>query len=709
MAKRPTERGEDLDPLQLVEDFGEDKVPEKKEEPPFRVFEGSRIAVSRATGKLHKLKVDAALAANEIIYGVWNEAFSYYRADHGSIVTTPKGVFNRGDSMENVVYSNLNTILASTYSKNPDISCASTDAQDEPFIQSLQSLLNRLVKGRVTPALNLKPKMKRAALHAELTNYGVLKLDFNQKDQSSDFAIASMEKLTADLAEAKSQQQLQAVYGKLQAMEAQVELREPSGSSLTVVLPHNHLVDPTCEQQDGLDASWQAERAFLPTEFLRERFTKPSPDGRVLVFKPTHKASIAESGEKDDTFGLILEAIDHEDRNRPEDFTDPERLSYIYQYMTEVWFFWDKTTRRVFLYQRDDWTWPLWVWDDPLHLSRFFPYFLVSFTALISGAVGAGEVSYYLDQQDEINEINRQLSRIRSTVFNYFIYNSELVNKQEAEKLIKAIRGEGKTRQHAVGVKADANQKLDEIIKAIVPPSLEYKELFAKEPAYAAIDRIGSTSDALRGAQFKTNTTEDAVQSYMSAARIRIGTKIDTLEDVIADICHSLAELCVQFMSKDEVVGLIGGALAEGWREMDVPAFNSTISVEIVAGSIEKPTSLFKKQEAIQVAQAVGQFSRGAPGSTLKVILRTLEKAFTEVVIKKEDWDSIEQEIAANLQKGVSTPGGEGGEAEGADPQSLPPEGKARVVQALRSGGQNAAKTELQRQMQNRTGGAKGQ
>jgi len=29
-----------------------------------------------------------------------------------------------------------------------------------------------------------------------------------------------------------------------------------------------------------------------------------------------------------------------------------------------VFLVWDKTLRRAMLYHKDDWTWPLWVWDD---------------------------------------------------------------------------------------------------------------------------------------------------------------------------------------------------------------------------------------------------------------------------------------------------------------------------------------------------------
>ena len=129
--------------------------------------------------------------------------------------------------------------------------------------------------------------------------------------------------------------------------------------------------------------------------------------------------------------------------------------------------------------------------------------------------------------------------------------------------------------------------------------------------------------------------------------------------------------------------------------------FTQRYSVNVVAGSMEKPNSVFKKKEAIEVAQAVGQFARAAPGSVTKIMLGVLQKAFTEVAIKPEDWEMLTSEINASMQKGApaggAAPGGAGppsggppGAAQGqpgrpagvgADPQEL----MARAQEARRS------------------------
>jgi hypothetical protein len=255
---------------------------------------------------------------------------------------------------------------------------------------------------------------------------------------------------------------------------------------------------------------------------------------------------------------------------------------------------------------------------------------------------------------------------------------------------------------HLLGVKAGEGGKVQESIQAFAIPSLQFENLFDKPKIIDAVNRITNTSDALRGVQFKTNTNVASVESYQESMRLSVGAKVDVIEDTVADLAQALAELCVQNMTTDDVASLVGDDLAQSWEQMSVQEFNQKYSIDIVAGSMEKPNSVFKKKEAIQVAQAVGQFARAAPGSVTQIMLRVLQQAFTEVAIKPEDWQNLTAEINANMQKGAPAGGAPAGGAQGqpgrpaavgADAQALmdraakmSPAGKQRVVEMGNSG-----------------------
>ena len=112
-------------------------------------------------------------------------------------------------------------------------------------------------------------------------------------------------------------------------------------------------------------------------------------------------------------------------------------------------------------------------------------------------------------------------------MFDHWFYNSDTINKDEAEKFVKAIRGEV-TDYAPLGIRA-GDRKISELFEAIKPPSVEVEKLFDKEKVINSINRMTNVSDAIRGVQFKSNTTEDAVQTYQQAAQLSVGAKVDRM------------------------------------------------------------------------------------------------------------------------------------------------------------------------------------
>lgn len=707
--------GDDTDPLgdnfdvNNIIDGKKPKDGAKRQEPPiYQVYPDSKIPVTKAYGSLWRTMIDSALKANELIHDAWEQCFAYYNNHQVKLSDSSKGVFARGDVTENVVYSNVNVMLPAVYGRDPDIAVNTTDKEDEPFADCARALLNALLKGK--NLLNCKPKVKKAVGVALMTNYGVLKLDYILKSDSVDTALESLMEVTKEIETAKNAKALESAYGKLQAIESVVNVFEPGGPKLRNVMAKNLVIDPIAEMPDGTDAGWMAERCYIPTNFLKHKFTRKEEDENCwyYIFKPSHKAvfTSGSGNTKDDAYGLVLESLSGETS-----FQENEEVGgYRTLYYTECWLVWDKATRRTALFAADDWTYPLWIWDNYTKTTRFFPYFILGFGLSTGQTTSVGEVSYYLDQQDEINQINRQVSRIRNSIFNFFFYNSHKLSAADAEILMQAVKRGFVDEQAVIGVKVPEGSKIGDVFEALVPPSLNYEALFNKEPTINSINRISNTSDAIRGVQFKTNTNEASVQSYQDAARMSVGAKIEVVEDVLSDLCKALLEQCVQNMSKADVESLVGQKIAQAWDNMSLEQYNARFALELVPGTSEKPNSVFKKKEAIQVAQAIGQFASAAPMTSMKVALRVLEQAFTEVVIKPEDWDLMEKEMEMNMARGNSTgaqappqpgqnqpgpgapapaPGGApGGGPQGIPPElaNLPPEVKQQVVQMKAQG-----------------------
>src|SRR5262245_40326592 len=239
MARRPrTQNPESAEAAAILQGLGEEGIPAPAEardpkEPMYRIYEGSKIPVSKAVGRGHKRKWEAAKKAYEYVWKAWEEVFRYYNHNQVKEQATPRGHFRRGDMTENIVYSNINTVLPAIYSKNPDITCNTVDGQDEPLCRTMAAFINAIMRKQSAPGINLKPKSKKQAMMAELTNLGVMKLDFKFKDDSREQAVVEMELIKNKFAEAKDEKEVAELYGQLMALEEQAETTEPAGYKLT--------------------------------------------------------------------------------------------------------------------------------------------------------------------------------------------------------------------------------------------------------------------------------------------------------------------------------------------------------------------------------------------------------------------------------------------------------------------------------------------
>ena len=653
-----------------------------KVEPLYRMISDQKIPVSKATGKLWQgRKTLGCKVMEEKYYRAWDEAMAYYNHDHtgidGDMVTT-KGMFSKGDETENVVFSNVTTLMPLLYSRNPTVEITSTaqgeeeEAEDE-FARNLKELINHLFSRKSTPGINLKHKVRRQTLFAALCNIGWLKLSWVHKDMSSEGVVDQINQLAEQLRKAKTASSIRNIEGKLQALEEKFSVVEPGGPKLRLVRPTDIVIDPEAEDISLSDANWMMERDYLPTEYISAMYLKKTGKDKqdALLFHPTHTLKITGDGQDGETnmmdaaFEEYKPGVDYKSAG----FSSEEE--YRKHSYTCVWWVWDKITRRVYLFHSQDWVWPLWVWDDPLKLSRFFPYFGLQFHEATHGMFGKGEVTYYLDQQDAINEMNAQAAKAREEARIKVFFNSSKVKADTVDEFLNGAK------RRAFALELGEDVKIDDVITTLTPVNLRYEQLFDIRPKLQAIDRITGITDVMRGKQLKTNTTQDAVNLLHDATQVRLDEKVDKIEEMIGDIGMSLAELCVQFMSTEDVTQIIGSQAASSWRQMSSREFTSQYWFRVAAGSTEKPTSKVKQTRALEIAQVLGQFVNAAP-ATILVILQMLTKSFTDFNVGPEDWAVIRKSIEVAMTKGVSTqPNGAAGPQSAGAGGGVPPQAQA--------------------------------
>lgn len=638
-------------------------------QPMYKVIGDTRIPVSKVTGEVWKGRKQAGETARKPFCDAWEEAFKYYandqmmhrvmmQGDRSGNTYYARRRNNVWTETENIVFSNIQAILPALYAKNPSSEVTATNRANADWAACVENLINTLAQRDSAPGINLKPKAKQAIITGKLTNYGFIEIGWTTKDNSSEEALNTLATLSADLAqETNTPEDIKRIEGELMALEDKIDFLQPSGPFARLRDPRMIIVDPSVSEPDFGDARWMMIGEFINTRYLNARFsTRNAETGQYQsIYQPSHILSGDASASS---------AVEQEVNSFKAFSTDPDPVQYGYASKEQMkaneytfcWWVWDKTTMRVLLFNDKDWAWPVWVWDDPYRLPRFFPLRACSFHAPAQGAMAKGEVSYYLDQQDAINEINDESRRARQQLKHNVLYDMDALGREDVEAWLKGDDGTAR----GIKLKKDNMVLRDAILE---PPVLaaKYPQLFDKQTKLQAIDRIARVGDVLRGAQFKTNTTNDAVETYNSVAMMGIDAQIDVVEDFIGAVMSDLAFLCIRFMEQQTVADLIGNEYAAHWRQLQPNEIIQRFNAKVVGGSTQKPTSQFRKREAIQLGQVLGQFAKAAPIATLEIALRLFEGAFDEIDLQASDWDRIRAESERTVSNAGDGGGGGGG------------------------------------------------
>lgn len=698
---------EDVDAT-INQSLGEDaprRRSRRRKDPIYKVVGDSKIPVAKATGSVWKSRIAQSMKQTEGVREAWSEAIRYYENDQlnhrqGQEHASGNRLGNKklNDNItetENVVFANVTTMVPALYARNPESEFTANIESKRGLATTLERLVNVLGGRKAAPGINLKPKAKRCVVTCLLTNRAWMKIGWTPKQESSEQALSDLATLAKELEKAKDSKKIVEVEGKIQALESAISILQPSGPFAKVKSPFDIMVDPNAKEIDLSDANWLIEKDMMPTEFILAKYARKTKGSNEFasIYQPSHvmKATLDGQNGVEDADNFSIFSNDKEETAKSFGFSDEE--SFNKAKMTEVAIIWDKVTRRVLMYNNKDWTWPIWVWDDPLQLDTFFPYYPLTFFESPNGPLTKGEVSYYLDQQDGINEITDEMRRARKWARRNIFYNTNIIDQEAATAVLNGDDGTAR------GLKLPEGFKMQDVIGSIAPPSLQYKEIFDKEGFYQAIDRISSVGTVMRGEQFKTNTNKAAVQANSSAANMRVDEKADQIEDWIGQIYWGVAQLCLMNMDEQSVKNLVGDETE--WENMS-PEEISAMSVVVIGGSTKKPTSAAKKEEALEFGQVLGQFVNAAPGPVLKMMMQVMEKAFDEVTMREEDWAELQQALEQGQQAQQGQQGGGQPPTQQPAPtpdiataspdqikellQQLPPEMKQQIQQAIASG-----------------------
>jgi len=562
---------------------------------------------------------------------------------------------DRNAPQENIVRTTVETLVDFTYMQNPSVELSSVNEEVRDFAGTLTTALTNLVNRR--SEINLRPLIVQQMVMSHLTNAGCLLLEFQPREGSRQAAAELFDQVQKAILKVPrdDQEQLGRYYQVLAELHDLLESRRDFGVSIRQRSPFSIVLDPECTDIVGLsDCKWLMDIEPVKQEVLLAKYFTRDDEGKYWYRYDQSKCFDDETDTQSNTHKTKLETQIIE-KLMPE--RDEEMAKLAVEDTILVVTIYDRATRYKYVYMDGQWETPLWVYEDTLGLSRFFQHFFLSFSTPISGALQPGVVSRYLPFQEEINRIYEQESLVRDAAFTTMIYNTDGIDKENIDKIMSEATTRRKKRGlRAIGVKLrDKDKTLSDVFAPLQMPVSQFGEVFAKDGLRQAIQQTSRISEAMKGSEYKTHTTTDAVQMYAETAQKRTEGITERIEDAAEELFWALCEIVVSKFDRADIQRLTSPGMAEHFQNMTVTEFNEQFTLTIAAGSMEKPTTQNKKKEALTLLQVLGQFGTAAPMTTLSVVFRMIRTAFSRTLIADADLQKLEQEGVAAMQKGVST------------------------------------------------------
>ena len=602
-----------------------DKPQETEYQPLYKMVANNKIAVSKKEGTLWYQRLQFAKKQMDQLSEEWELNVQTYmgcQKPRGDNDHKQLRLNEREYDYENLVWSNTNAINRETIMKLPHIELTAKDQMSEPYVIPFEDAINRYLGQIGNNGLNLKEKLKKVDVGAQLTNRGIIRLDWN--DVIDGEAVKSeINKIEQQLSEQGLKlETVKSLEGKLFALNEKLEESGMSGLQLTLVDPRNLYIDPNAQLETGLDADWMIERRTELRSIIEAKYG--TQEGTVYA------------GEKSDIGTDQDRAYDYvvgeDERSEMERNKDCQTVT--------TYYVWDKLKKRVYLYEEGRWDYPLWVWEDPYGLIQFFPYFVLAYNLDPYSNKGLAECSYYLPIQNQINDINSKLKQARDRAFNVTVVDDAArLDDKDLQNFTNGKSG-------YIKVRVPEGKRLSDVLTPAPTPGLE-QPLMDKSGLYAVMQKMSSSDPTMRGEEYRTNTTNMAIQQYGGAKKIIIGVRIDNIIAYYIRIAKEALKLMIERFTMDDWSKLIGEQ--EVQQVVGNPVNYEDLKFQWAGDDTVEPTSAMKKQEAVQLAQIMGQFAGATPAITI-VMLKLMSRAFNEIVITPEDWEMVFQGINAQQQ-----------------------------------------------------------
>lgn len=541
--------------------------------------------------KRYRGRVEHARKArdNEGVDSLWDKLIDLYRGKHFNTQ-----LLNAEDRIAvNICFATINVIAPSIAVNYPKLLVWSRKAEDETKAQIMETVLNywwRSYKAQNEAALAVKDSL--------VIGHGWVKVGWRYVEEQK--LVVQRELVEAHNVEHDDQQIVPSDPSEHTADDPDSESADNEPEYEVVedrpfierVSPFDIYVDP--EAKTLASAKWIAQKIVKPLEEVRQD-KRYRAKGRAAL-KPDARVNPEWLKDDDGTF--------------PED--DVRRVTIYEFYDMQM------GTMCVFSALGDE------MLLDPIPQPYVFghPFVMLRNYEVPDEFYPMGDVEALEPLQMELDKTRSQMMNHRKRFNRKWIYDPTAFDQNGVSQLNKD------TDNTLVPVIEGVQRPLNEVIVPLPQNAVEPQLYQYENSTLELMDRVSGASEYQQGAAPPIRRTATEASMIQDAANARAADKLARVELFIAEIAEKVVKLAQQYMTEDSVVRIIGKNGNPLWIPYSREDIQGEFDFEVEAGSTQPKNDQFRRNQALQLLQALTPWAQAGLVNAQELLRYTLQYGF---------------------------------------------------------------------------------
>lgn len=500
----------------------------------------------------------------------WRRYVDLYRGRHYEFLTEEDRL------LVNISFSTINVIAPSVAVNYPKITVNARRPEDAP-----RAIITEAVVNYWWRHFDCRPEFRRAVKDFLIVGHGWVKCGYRYVEEDGDGAAPEKKE-----AEAPSIELEENAANDVEPTVLVVEDRP----FVERVSPFDMFVDPDATSMQ--DINWIAQRVRRPLKDVRadkrynaaaRRDCSPSSWGRISDEYVFHR----EVRDKDEQY-------------------------------VEVWEFYDlrKRTLAVFADGGDQFL----IAPRPMPYAFGHPFVMVRNYDIPDSFYPMGELEAIEPLQRELNETRTQMMNHRKRFARKYLFKESAFDSQGRSLLASEADN--------VMVPVQSDESLNNVI-APLPAVITPPEFYNQSAMISNdIETISGVSEYMRGQMPEMKRTATEASIIADAANARAADKLATIELAISQVASRLVMLAQQYLDTEQVIRVVGKDGEPVWVSFDNDYISGEFDFEVESGSTAPNNESFRRQQALQLVDAMAPFATAGIVDMAKLASHVLQFGF---------------------------------------------------------------------------------